>query len=233
MKKIVIIVLICPLISFGQLFNGDIGIIDDPDGYTFVRKGKGLTYPVIDTIVNGELFHFMSEKDSEWWKISQRNGLQGFMHKSRIMNIKDINNIDKYNLIDTIFVKEKELQRKPYYKLTKAEQQKRKEFHEETFDFILEMFAEYICETKNKVLFERYIHIIYTEAGSADELPIWALGMIYVCEPDWTLEIIAPNGQCSIKTLLEFGFENIAYGDCLSKKKYKELKRKIKELKKY
>ena len=71
----------------------DLGVINDNDGYTNVREIKRNDAKILTKIYEGEVFAV--EKSSEnWWKVITKNGIQGYVHKSRI-NI--IENLTKYN----------------------------------------------------------------------------------------------------------------------------------------
>ncbi len=66
----------------------DIGIIDDPDGYTNVREYSNKNSKVIITVKEKEEFKII-DKTRDWWKIITKDGIIGYMHKSRINIIKE------------------------------------------------------------------------------------------------------------------------------------------------
>lgn len=65
------------------------GIISDPDGYTNIRLGRGTKnrdgseMPIVGRIVEGEIFEYFPD-DSNWWMVRTSDGIQGFVHNSRI-----------------------------------------------------------------------------------------------------------------------------------------------------
>ena len=59
------------------------GVINDPDGYTNMRKGKGTNHPVIRKILEGEKFA-IERKETEWWLVVLFDGTRGWIHKSRV-----------------------------------------------------------------------------------------------------------------------------------------------------
>ena len=65
----------------------DIGIIDDPDGYTNVREHNNINSKIILSVKENEEFKII-DKTGDWWKILTKDGIVGYMHKSRINNIK-------------------------------------------------------------------------------------------------------------------------------------------------
>lgn len=65
----------------------ELGIINDPDGYTHIREGKGTSFNVIGRITEGQQFKYFPD-ETNWWKIetivSFGEPVTGYVHKSRI-----------------------------------------------------------------------------------------------------------------------------------------------------
>ncbi|WP_185291116.1 SH3 domain-containing protein [Chryseobacterium lactis] len=59
------------------------GIINDPDGYTNLRKDKSTQAEVIQKIKSGISVQILDDS-GDWWKIATDDGKQGYIHKSRI-----------------------------------------------------------------------------------------------------------------------------------------------------
>jgi hypothetical protein len=63
------------------------GVIDDPDGFTYVREGQSQDSAIIAKVKAGEVFDF-EEDDlthlSEWSKVTLASGKKGYMHGDRI-----------------------------------------------------------------------------------------------------------------------------------------------------
>jgi len=60
-------------------------VIDDPDGYTNVRSGRGTQFDIIAEVRQGEIFRVTPREDAEWWHVLTPDGrAMGFMHRSRI-----------------------------------------------------------------------------------------------------------------------------------------------------
>lgn len=57
--------------------------ISDSDGYCNIRKSKGLSAQIIKRITSG-CFVNVLEKQGNWWKVQTKDGVIGYMHKSRI-----------------------------------------------------------------------------------------------------------------------------------------------------
>jgi hypothetical protein len=60
------------------------GMIDDPDGFVNLRKGKSTDSAVVAKVKENEVFRFEADEDSEWCKVTLRSGKTGWMHGSRI-----------------------------------------------------------------------------------------------------------------------------------------------------
>lgn len=85
MKYLIFLIL---LLTFSQLSAQESGIINDPDGYTNVRKGDGATYEVVGKIEESDQFHYYPDEKSSWWKVkttpSYGRPIEGYVHKSRV-----------------------------------------------------------------------------------------------------------------------------------------------------
>lgn len=58
--------------------------IDDPDGYSNIRSSKSTNANILGTIRVGEEFYTQVDYKQDWWQVKTRNGLLGYVHKSRI-----------------------------------------------------------------------------------------------------------------------------------------------------
>lgn len=62
---------------------GKTAIINDPDGYTNVRKGKGTNHAIITKIYNNEKFTVIPS-DENWWQVRTKDGKSGYMYYDRV-----------------------------------------------------------------------------------------------------------------------------------------------------
>lgn len=88
MKKITILFF---LIFIGKTFtqeNLKIGQINDPDGYTNVRKEANAKAQVVGKILKNEYF-FCEEYNPNWYRVTKQNRIKGFVHKSRVQGVKE------------------------------------------------------------------------------------------------------------------------------------------------
>ena len=64
------------------------GVIDDPDGFTYVRAGASQDSAIVAKVKTGEVFEFEVEDQirhpSEWRKVKLASGKEGYMHAGRI-----------------------------------------------------------------------------------------------------------------------------------------------------
>lgn len=64
------------------------GVIDDPDGFTYVRAGQSSESAIVAKVKAGEVFDFniddLVTRPSEWRKVTLASGKKGYMHYSRI-----------------------------------------------------------------------------------------------------------------------------------------------------
>jgi hypothetical protein len=58
-------------------------VIQDPDGYTNVRRAPTTTSPIVDRVYEGDVFH-TRPVDADWWQVRTSTGAVGYMHVSRI-----------------------------------------------------------------------------------------------------------------------------------------------------
>ena len=71
-----------PLFLQAQDFSRP-AVINDPDGYTWIRAGTSTNAEKIYKVEKGEIFRTHSQT-TPWWRIKNQDGLVGFMHSSRI-----------------------------------------------------------------------------------------------------------------------------------------------------
>lgn len=62
--------------------------IDDPDGYTNVRAGPGVTQAIVRRINRGEAF-LTFDQNGSWWEVQTADGTTGYVSRSRIRLLRD------------------------------------------------------------------------------------------------------------------------------------------------
>ena len=58
-------------------------IIQDPDGFTNLRKGKSSSSQILQKIETGEKVNVLGQ-NGDWWLVVSKEGKKGYIHKSRI-----------------------------------------------------------------------------------------------------------------------------------------------------
>lgn len=62
-------------------------IVNDPDGFVNLRDGKGTQYDVVKKIENGTKV-MVIDTSNDWRNVETEEGLRGFIHKSRLEELK-------------------------------------------------------------------------------------------------------------------------------------------------
>ena len=86
MKNLLLFLFLVANISLAQ--QRYIGQINDPDGYTNIRKAPNSKAEIIGKLLKDEYF-FYTENPSSWYEVSTQRKVQGFVHKSRIQKVND------------------------------------------------------------------------------------------------------------------------------------------------
>lgn len=68
-----------------QSENDKVATIQDPDGYTNLRKDKNTTSEVLQKIQSGEQVEIL-DNSGDWYLVRTSEGKQGYVHKSRVKN---------------------------------------------------------------------------------------------------------------------------------------------------
>ena len=156
-----------PLISFCQSTNNsEMALINDKDGFTFLRLAPDLESEILDTIFSYEFIEVDSKVENGWSKAHNRWGKSGYIHRSRIKKLNSLPDSQKRALIDSILTLE------PLYYTKKLiwrnDTTGHKNFHEENFEAILGLFIEYQIKYYDEVLMRKFINILIQETASAD-----------------------------------------------------------------
>ena len=77
----------------------------------------------------------------------------------------------------------------------------------------------------------RFFDIMNLETGSADETPAWALGYIFLCESNFTIQMMENNYSKILLDNLEFGILNVTYQKENEIENFEDLKNKLDSLK--
>ncbi len=79
-----------------------VGVINDPDGFTYVREKPNINSKIITKFLTNEIFMYTPIGDSEWWPVTITNSpfkYIGYIHKSKILTFKKFPKYLKEKLI--------------------------------------------------------------------------------------------------------------------------------------
>ncbi|MDW3209690.1 MAG: hypothetical protein R8N23_07480 [Reichenbachiella sp.] len=197
------------------------GIINDPDGYTNIRSGKGSGFEVIDKLLTNELFFYVDSIGENWLAIKITkcncdtpyniyNQITGFVHRSRIQELDKLGQADRMNFFYELLAKEDLLTNN----MSKVQDRTTKEFewnsaesnvfHDYQYVASLNSLIKYLCEFKDGDLADKFL-----KRGSEDESPMFAMGELFVCQPEWAFEQFS-NRKYLMDQLI-WGFVNVIY----------------------
>ena len=88
--------------------NAQLGIIQDPDGFVNVRDQANTQSQIQDTLKNGHVIYHLQDNETKnnWLLVDYHKGkdhLQGYIHKSRILYIRDMTPFKTITANDTLF----------------------------------------------------------------------------------------------------------------------------------
>jgi hypothetical protein len=210
--------------------------INDPDGYTNVRSGKGTDFEIVAQFKDGEYFHCEPSTD-DWWLVQIFSDQYGYIHRSRITLISSLSDKEKYQLIDSTLIKLK-LMRLAYDSISKSDSKTLQlskleelgKYEETRYTPLLDYLSEQFCSHKDSNLLNRFLDVMVINQLSANEMPSWTLGDCYICYPDLVISKIQSFSKEDREVLfndLLFGFENVTWQKESQIKDYKVLNDKL------
>ena len=186
-------------------------LINDPDGYTNIRNEPGTTSEIIDKLYEGEFFRYWPNTESNWLVVYKFDRLYGYVHKSRILDLDDIEDSEFRQLCLETFQKELELAPDLYdrnYRPTPEESKEIRDFHELKYYQVLPRFVEYCTKTKDEELLTLFFKTV--NAWPDDETPDFYLGKLFLAEPDWINKMVRSKPEGNMDALV-WGFKNVIY----------------------
>lgn len=222
----------CSLTLFAE---NKLAIINDQDGFTFVRSGQGKDFNVVDTLFTDDFFYFQFVDNSEWAKVTAWKGRQveGFVHKSRIQEVEKLvskkqkelitKTLDRHRILADNFQSAWKAKDSLAYRKTVREL----EFHSDTkYDPILTILPKYFCLTSDTKVLRLFFATMWADKGSANEMPSFSIGDCFICNPDLVIEQLTKirnvEQKKSIFDHIEWGLLNHFYVDENGKSDNKE-----------
>ena len=195
--KIYILTILIFFCSLTLLAENKLAIINDPDGFTYVRSGQGKNFKVVDTLFKDDFFYFQFADNSEWAKVTAWKGrqIEGFIHKSRIQEVNKLDNqkqkelitktLDRHRILADNFQNAWKSKDSLAYRKTVREL----EFHNDTkYDPILNILPKYFCLTNDIEVLKLFFATMWADNGSANEMPSFSIGDCFICNPDLVIE---------------------------------------------
>lgn len=189
-----ILIFFCSLTLFAE---NKLAIINDKDGFTYVRSGQGKNFKVVDTLFTDDFFYFRYIDNSEWAKVTAWKGrqIEGFVHKSRVQEFKKLDSKKQKKLITKILDRQRVLadnfqnawksKDSLAYRTTRREL----EYYSDTkYDPILNILPKYFCSTSDVEVLQLFFSTIWADKGSANEMPSFSIGDCFICNPDLVIK---------------------------------------------
>ena len=183
--------------SFLLLAQNGPAIIKDTDGFTNVRSGPGMKFNVVDTLFDEDFFYYKFGENPNWAKVSAWKGrqIEGYIHKSRIQIVKNLDNITLKNLISKILEKQRNLASnfRTAWKLNdklayRTAVKKLEHYNDTKYDPLLQVIPSYFCLTSDAEIINKFFATMWADKGSANEMPSLSIGECYICNSDIVIE---------------------------------------------
>lgn len=204
--------------------NAKLARINDPDGYTYLRKGPAKTYAIKDTI-RKNIFFYCAVNDSDWYKIYDMYGnyMDGYIYRNKVQIIDMLSNKEKRKLIQAGFAGMRKMDslRESFYDtnnhlkvsvttFNQFDQQWRTyvdiQYHPAMF-----VFDSYFEKTGDTLMLKDFLSVC---CGDADELPGYTLASCFASHPTVVTNELRRDDTSSIKGyfgVIDFGLQNIYY----------------------
>lgn len=204
----------------------------DEDSFTNVRAGQGLSFNIVDKVTTDDFFYCETTNKNEWVKVkllkwNSGSQVTGYIHKSRIQIIEELSNDEQNKIILTVLNKQKLLA----YKFVESNKKYNREFQkwdnkadsisyrktiselehysETAYTPILYLLPNVFCKTKDKGLIQRFFETMWSDKGSANEIPPFAIGDCFACESRLLSDQISQLNNMEQKKLI---IDNIEWG---------------------
>jgi hypothetical protein len=237
MKKIAAIIsLLFPLFILAQT-KYQVAVINDPDGFTFMRSGAGKNFPVVDTIRKDEFFYCTGDISAQWINVEKpAYGKTGYVHRSRVVLFRNLNSLRQHQLITNAFSEMIKCEN-AYWTNTKSPEEKNRErdrIYEEKYIPAYTATEKLFCVKPDSVLIAAFYKTLRTESGSSDEGKDWTSAKCWLCYTEFVNRIVChwknEEERKAIISSIENGMAMSDwegnYSPAQLKKMYAELERK-------
>jgi len=188
------ILLILTIFCISTVFaDNKLARINDSDGFTNIRSGQGKDFPIVATVDTTDFIYCDLTTKNDWVKIVVRkltDGIQieGFIHRSKIQLVEELDNGKQKELITGILRKQRSLAKRfqrTWDSKNSSMSRKESELHNDLkYSPILGILPKYFCATSDTTIIELFFSTIWADKGSADETPSFTIGKCFICNPD-------------------------------------------------
>lgn len=192
-----ILTILTSLCSLTLFAESKLAVINDPDGFTYVRSGQSKDFKVVDTLYTDDFFYFQLVDNSDWAKVTTWKGrqIEGFVHKSRIQEVEKLDNAKQKQLIMKVLDRQRILAdnfRNAWkskddiaYRTTVKELE---HYNDTKYDPILTILPKYFCATNDIEVIQLFFATSWADKSSANEMPSFSIGDCFICKTDIVIE---------------------------------------------
>lgn len=197
--------------------------IKDPDGFTNVHDSADRQSKIVGVLYTEDFFR-CRPSDGDWWLItalkndSTGRRLTGYVHKSRIQWIDSLDRETRRLLLTGIFTKHRDLATQFHIAHSAADKAAYKTsrvaleaYHEQFYGPAISTLPLYFCQTGDTSLLQLFFSAMIADAGSADEMPSFAIASCYICRPDMVLRqvklITNPQDRERLYSEIDWGLQ--------------------------
>lgn len=170
-------------------------VINDTDGYTFIRTGPGIENTVIDTVFEHWFFYVYGDTSASWLHVQNPNGKNGYLHKSRVQFFYKLDSLAQHTLLANVF-NEIILAEKGNDRVY------RNNIYEGRYSPGYYALQKAFCFRPDTSLLRLYFCTLIYESGSADEGKDCVSAEMWLCRPSQVKMVIcslsAANQRCAI-----------------------------------
>lgn len=224
------------LISGGSIAQQPtpLAVINDPDGFTHVRKGQSATSLILVTLHKDQLFAVHPGK-GDWWKVEYATwrinavfgDKEGYIHKSRVHLLNDMADSARRGILCRTlsavrqeFKHANRLSEEAHRTSDKVKSQKlldnashtRTRAFDATYEAVLEELAAYIIRSGDTIVLHEWLLVYIDTEGSSSEWPSEALAICFTGARDLVMDAIRsfpPKQRKILYGHIYFGLTNL------------------------
>lgn len=211
---------ICKIVIFIPLFfcsltimaEKELCVINDLDGFTNVRSGKGVGFAVVDKLTQEDFFYADLGESQEWIKViavkwSDGSEIEGYVHRSRIQPVRTLSAEQQGKLLKDILT-EQLILTQAFIK-DDSYRSELERYDDYRYSPVLEILPQYICKTKDAAILQLFYSVLWADSGSANEVPSYIIGECFICNSEFVIKQLELLSNIERQNLV---FEHIEWG---------------------